>query len=105
MNWIKKLDSFWIGLLIGVLFPMLLLTCYWLFFYHKLGFPQRFIRYLMMGQMLSNVLKICGLGNLGLFYLGLHYKIDRFNKGVVVSVLVYVALIAYISYYHEQVLG
>ncbi len=105
MNWTKKLDNFWIGLLFGILFPLVLLTLYWLFFYHKLGFPQRFIRYLMMGQILSNVLKMCGLGNLALFYFGLHYKIDRFNKGIVVSVLIYVLLIAYISYYHEPTIG
>lgn len=101
MNWVKRIDNFWMGLLIGILFPGLLFTFYWLFFHHQLDFPRRFVRYLMMGHLLSNVIKICGLGNLALFYFGLQYKIDRFNKGVVVSVLFYILLIFYISYYHE----
>ena len=101
MNWIQKTDKFWIGLLTGIFFPAFIFTCYWLFAYHQISFPQRFIKYLMNGYLLSNVIKLCGLANLLIFYLGLTYKIDKFNKGVVISVLLYVALVAYICYYHE----
>lgn len=101
MNWIKKLDNMWIGLLAGLLFPVVMFVLYWLFFHHAISFPTRFVRYLMNGYLLSNVIKICGLGNLLIFYLGLTYKIDRFSKGIVISVLFYVLLIAYINYYLE----
>lgn len=101
MEWTKKLDSFWIGLLAGILFPMLMFVGYWLILHHQIDFPRRFIRYLMNGQLLSNVIKICGLGNLAVFYFGLQYKIDQFNKGIVVSIVFYILLILYISYYHE----
>jgi hypothetical protein len=101
MNWLKKLDNTWIGLLTGLLFPFIFFFLYWLFFHHQLGFPYRFVKYLMGGHLLSNVIKICALGNLLLFYGGLTYKVDRFSKGVVFSVIIYVALIAYITYYHE----
>ncbi len=101
MTWIKKLDKTWIGFLTGLIFPAFVFMLYWLFFHHQIGFPKRFIRYLMTGQLLSNVIKMCGLGNLVLFYFGLSYKIDRFTKGIIFSVLVYVALIAYVTYYLE----
>ena len=101
MNQIKKLDNTWIGLACGILFPMLMFFFYWLFFHHQISFPVRFFRYLMGGNLLSNVIKMCALGNLLLFYFGLSYKIDKFSKGIVFSVLLYVALIAYITYYHE----
>lgn len=101
MNWIKRLDNGWIGLLVGLLFPCVMFTLYWLFFQHQISFPYRFVRYLMMGNLLSNVIKLCALGNLLLFYAGLHYKIDKFSKGIVFSVLFYVALVAYITYYYE----
>jgi hypothetical protein len=101
MNWIKKLDKWWIGLLTGLLFPCVMFVLYWLFFHHSISFPQRFIRYLMNGYLLSNVIKICGLGNLLVFYLGLNYKIDKFSRGIIYSVIIYVALIAYVTYYHE----
>lgn len=101
MTWIKKLDKIWIGFLTGLVFPAFVFMLYWLFFHHQIGFPTRFVRYLMAGYLLSNVIKMCGLGNLVIFYLGLTYKIDRFTKGIIFSVLVYVALIAYVTYYLE----
>ena len=101
MNWVKRIDNFWIGVLIGLLFPGLMLVCYWLIFHHQISFPYRFFKYLMGGNLLSNVIKICALGNLLLFYFGLSYKIDKFSKGIVFSVLFYVALVAYITYYYE----
>jgi hypothetical protein len=101
MNRIKKLDNFFIGLGIGILFPGLMYFFYWLLFHHQISFPTRFTTYLMKGYLLSNVIKICGLGNLLLFYFALTYKIDKFSKGVIVSVFFFLLLIAYVSYYLE----
>lgn len=98
---IERLDNFFVGLLVGLLFPVFIFFFYWLFFHHQLSFPTRFIRYLMLGQMLSNVIKLCGLGNLLVFYFGLTYKIDKFTKGIMASVFVYLGLIAFVSYYLE----
>lgn len=100
MNW-TKLDTFWKGLLIGVIFPMFVFFLYWLFFHNQLSFPRGFIRYLNGGSLLSSVIKMCGIGNLLLFYFGLTKKLDKFSKGIIVSVLVYVALVAYVSYFLE----
>lgn len=101
MNWYDKLNKVWIGFLIGILFPGVMYIFYWMFFHHQIAFPVRFTRYLMNGYLLSNVIKICGLGNLLLFYLGLTKKIDHFSKGIIFSVLLYVGLIAYVTYYLE----
>lgn len=101
MNRLEKFDKFWIGLLIGILFPFFVFTLYWLIFHHQLSFPTRFIRYLVNGYLLSNVIKICGLGNLLLFYFAMTKKMDKFSKGVIFSVLFYVALVAYVTYYLE----
>ena len=101
MNWIGRINKFWIGLLGGILFPIIVYFFYWLFFHHQISFPVRFTKYLLKGYMLSNVIKMCGLSNLLLFYLSLNKKIDNFSKGIIVSVLLYVALVAYVSYYFE----
>lgn len=101
MDWIQKLDSFWKGLLIGLVFPAIMFFFYWMFFQSQLSFPRGFIRYLLGGHLLSNVIKVCALGNLLMFYFGLTKKIDKFSKGIIVSVLIYVALVAYVSYYLE----
>lgn len=98
---LEKFDTFWYGLLAGLLFPALLFTIYWLFSNHQIAFPIRFVRYLVVGQMLSGVIKMCGLGDLLLFYFGLNKKLDKFSKGIIASVLFYVLLVAYVSYFHE----
>jgi hypothetical protein len=102
MNWIERLDNFWKGLAIGILFPFFIFFLYWLFFHSQLSFPKRFIGFLINGQLLSNIIKLCGLGNLLLFYFGLNKKIDKFSKGIIVSVLLYVLLVAYVSYFLES---
>jgi len=101
MSWTDKLDSFWKGLLIGMVFPLIFFFFYWMFFHNQLKFPQQFLRYLLGGHLLSSVIKICGLGNLLLFYFGLTKKLDKFSKGIIVSVLFYVGLVAYVTYYLE----
>ena len=97
----EKMNRFWVGLLTGLIFPMIVFVLYWMFFHHQIGFPRRFLRYLMNGYLLSNVIKVCGLGNLLLFYFGLRRKMDDFNKGIIVSILAYIALVAYVTYYLE----
>ena len=101
MDWTAKLDNFWKGLAIGLIFPLIMFFLYWAFFHHQLNFPHAFFRYLKNGNLLSNVIKMCGLGNLLLFYFGITKKIDKFSKGIIVSVVLYVGLVAYVSYYME----
>jgi len=101
MTWIQKIDKFWVGLIIGLIFPAIVYYLYWLTCHSQLSFPRGFYRYLVNGVLLSNVIKMCGIGNLLIFYFGLTKKIDRFNKGIIVSVFFYVALVAYVSYYLE----
>ncbi len=102
MNWLYKVDNFFVGLLVGLLFPGLIYFFYWLLFHHQISFPVRFTKYLMNGFLLSSVIKMCGLADLIVFYFGLTNKMDKFTKGIIFSVLLYVGLIAYITYYHES---
>jgi len=101
MNWEEKLDKFWVGLIVGLVFPGIIFFLYWLIFHNYLSFPRGFYRYLKGGYLLSNIIKLCGLGDLIVFYFGLRKKMDKFSKGVIVSVLVYVGLVAYVTYYME----
>ena len=106
MTWIQKIDKWWIGLLAGLLFPCIMYFFYWAFFHPQMSFPTEFTRFLLRGSQfggrsMSNALKICGLGNLLVFYLALNAKIDKFNRGVIVSVFIYILMIAYVTYYLE----
>jgi hypothetical protein len=101
----QRADKAYIGFLVGLIVPMLVFVLYWLFFYHKMNFPFRFVKYLMGGYLLSNVTKLCALFNLGVFYLGLKYETNRFNRGIIYSLIVYIAFIAYLTFYFEEDLG
>lgn len=101
MSWYERLDSFWKGLAIGIFFPMLCFFCYWLFLHSYMSFPGRFIKYLIFGQMLSSVIKVCALGNLLIFYFFLNKHMNKATKGVILSVLLYVGLVFYVMYFHE----
>ena len=104
MSWLEKLDNYWKGLAIGILFPVFCFCCYWLFFYSYMDFPVKFVKYLMFGQMMSNTIKICALGNLLIFYLFLNKHLNKGVKGIITSLLIYVALVFYIMYFHEVAL-
>ncbi|MBN8692598.1 MAG: hypothetical protein J0L69_05340 [Bacteroidetes bacterium] len=102
MSWIEKLDTFWKGLAIGILFPLLCFFCYWLFMHSYMAFPVKFIKYLMFGQMLSNTIKMCALGNLLIFYFFLNKGLNNATKGIITSVVIYAALVFYVMYFHEE---
>jgi ACR3 family arsenite efflux pump ArsB len=93
-----KFNSFWTGLCIGMLSPVVCFLLYWLFVYAYMSFPVRFITYLITGNMLSNVLKVCTLGNLIWFYLSMKKNADAASKGILTSVFVYLIIVLWISY-------
>jgi hypothetical protein len=97
-----RFNTFWAGLVAGILFPAILFFLYWALFHHQISFPGRFIHYLRGGDLLANVIKMCGLANLLLFYVGLNKKMDSFNKGLILSVFLYVLLVAYVIYFLDQ---
>lgn len=102
MNWKEKINTFWFGLLVGLLFPALFYLCYWLFFYSYMNFPRAFTRYLAGGAMLSNAIKLSALGNLLIFYGLLNSKNNNAAKGVIASLFVLLALVLYVIYYVEK---
>lgn len=102
MSWREKMDNFWMGFAIGTLFPIFVFFCYWLFRYSYMGFPVRFIKYLMFGQLLSATIKMCALGNLIIFYFFLNGKLNSATKGIIASVFIYLALIVYVMLKHEK---
>lgn len=101
MNTLSKLDNFFTGLLAGLITPAIFYALYWLIFHHQMSFPTRFTNYLAKGYLLSSVVQMCGLGDLILFYFSLSKKMNRFSKGIILSMVVYLVLIAYLVYFQE----
>lgn len=96
---LSKLNKLWIGLIIGILFPMFWFSLYWLFFQRHVQIEETEIKYLMSAELMMNVSKICVATNLLLFYLSLNRKMVPFAKGIITSVVIYALLLAYITFF------
>ncbi len=94
---LDKLDKKWIGFLLGLLIPVFLFFCYWLFFHSQMGFPLIFINYLRNGEMLQEICIACIAGNLLAFYLLLNKKVYDLSKGMIYAAFIYVGLVLYVS--------
>lgn len=94
---LDKIDKKWVGFVFGLFFPAFCFFCYWLFLHNHLSFPQGFIRYLRLGDMLQEVAILCVGASLLIFYISLNKKIFDFGRGLIVAAFLYVGLILYIS--------
>jgi len=94
---LEKIDKIWVGFLFGIFFPAFCFFCYWLFAHSQLSFPNGFIRYLRMGDMLQEVVIACVIASLVVFYISLNKKIFDFGRGLIIAAFLYVGLVLYIS--------
>lgn len=104
-NKVERYDHFGLGLVVGLFFPFFCFFLYWLFSYNYMDFPVKFVRFLLMMNNCANVVKLCTIANLIVFYLFLTKNKNKTVKGIIVSTLAYVALYLYITYYVEMALS
>ncbi len=94
---LDKIDKIWVGLITGLVIPMICFFSYWQIKYSQLSFPGGFIRYLRAGEMFQEVVIACIVVNLIVFYLLLNKKAYDISKGIMYSTFAYVGLVLYIS--------
>lgn len=95
----SRLNKLWIGLVLGILFPLFCFFIYWLFFQRDINIPKDDIRYLINKELMINVFKICCGANLILFYLGINKRMVPFAKGIIASVLIYALILGYLTFF------
>jgi hypothetical protein len=94
---LDKIDKIWVGLITGLVIPIICFISYWQFKHSQLSFPMGFIRYLQAGQMFQEVVIACIVVNLIIFYLLLNKKAYDISKGIMYTTFAYVGLVLYIS--------
>ena len=81
-------DTFWLGLLSGLLGPSIGIV---IFYYSN--FPGsdllNFIELSVREKLLSPLLSLCAVINLGVFYLFIHFEQYNSAKGVILATFVY----------------
>ncbi len=90
-------DKFWIGTLIGLLSPQFFIFLYWLFEYSYMGYIPRFYQYLLMGKVMSPVISLCCIPNVGLLFLLMNKNLYRCGKGIILATILYGFLILYLK--------
>lgn len=104
MNRFRKiqLNNFWLGLMGGLLVPVLSILGYWLWSYKYMKFYPQFFRFLMDGGVLSAVMSLCLIPNLGLFFLFLNSERYKTCRGIILTMLLYGFIIVYLKIWVEH---
>jgi hypothetical protein len=94
-----KLDHFWIGVLLGLLAPSMGI----IIFYYT-NFPREnmknFIEISVREKMLSPLLSLCAVINLGVFYLFIHFEKYLSARGIIFSTFAYGFLIVVLKFFY-----
>ncbi|HKC68673.1 MAG TPA: hypothetical protein VKG26_10605 [Bacteroidia bacterium] len=97
-----RFNNFITGIIAGLLLPMLSLCCYWLWSFKFMNFIPQFFKFLLLGRVLSAVLSLCLIPNLGMFFLFINKEYYKTTRGILLSMLLYgfiiVALKTWVEY-------
>ncbi len=98
INW----NTFWLGFTIGMVLPVLSILCYWLWSFKYMLFYPQFFKFLMNGGVLSAVLSLCLIPNLGAFFLFLNKERWKTCRGFILTMLIYGFIIVYLKIWVEH---
>lgn len=88
----SSLNNFWFGFVIGVIAPIFILICYYLLQYSYLK-AGTFLFKIFLSNILSPLLSLCVLVNLGLFFIFIQTESYQPAKGVIGATIIYAIFI------------
>jgi hypothetical protein len=98
MQWIQKLDKLWLGLLLGLIAPVVTLIIVFCVTFKNYNIPE-FFHFLKTMRVMSKLFSLCLLPNLGLFFLFIWPNNLKGAKGVLSATIVVAAFILVIQYF------
>ncbi len=84
----KKADKIIIGLLTGIILPILVLLIFYFSTYAHLTAPD-FLKKMVFQSIMIKLLSLCAIVNLGAFFLFFQTKHDRAARGVILATLMF----------------
>jgi hypothetical protein len=93
----SKFDQIYIGLIIGLLIPIITVFTVFLFSQHGKTFLE-FIHEYNERQILTKLVSLCALPDLGIFYLLLNKQWYKAGKGVIAAVFMMVFWVLYMNF-------
>lgn len=86
-----RFDKLWAGVLAGFLAPMLAFLIYYLVNYTYMSIPA-FIRYVINGNAYTQIMSLCAIANLPLFYIFLELNAIKGTRGIILMTLIFAIL-------------
>lgn len=82
----RRWNKFWIGLVLGVVLPLVIFHLVYLIGYSKTPFGE-FLEFAFVIRALPKIVSLCAIPNLAVFYLFLNKEYWRATQGVIAATL------------------
>ena len=89
---IYKFDKFWIGLLLGIVIPFIAMYIFYVDVFKDYTFNEYMAKAKQL-NILTKIMSLCVVPNLGLFFLFDWKRMQNSQKGVLLATLLYAVLI------------
>ncbi len=93
-----KYNKVELGLLVGILIPLISIFIFYLFNIEKYNSLRAFYREMVIYGIFTSVLSLCALPNLLAFFAFLKFELYYSARGVILATLVYTFLVIFIKF-------
>ena len=83
----KAGDKIWVGILTGIVLPLIVMLIFYISSYSYLTMPQ-FLRKMVFASIILKLLSLCAVVNLGGFFLFYRVEYDKAARGVIFATMI-----------------
>tara|TARA_B100000965_G_C19452208_1_gene695775 strand:- start:667 stop:969 length:303 start_codon:yes stop_codon:yes gene_type:complete len=84
----RRADKIWVGLVMGILIPFLVMFIFYLSSYAYLTVPD-FLRKMVFASIFFKVLSLCAIVNLVTFFMFYKTQNDKAARGVILATMIF----------------
>jgi len=94
----KELDKFWIGIVLGLLVPQLIMFLFYLQVYFKKMDMLTFIKRIWDTDIFSPLISLCCIGNLAAFFIFYYLYYNDSARGVIIATFIYTLIVVVLKF-------
>lgn len=88
----RPFDKIWVGLVFGIVLPLLVMFLFYLSSYAYLTIPN-FLRKMIFSAIIFKLLSLCAIINLGSFFFFYQTKNDNAARGVILATFIFAFIV------------
>ena len=94
----KEFDKFWIGIVLGLIVPLIVMFLFYLqVYYRKMDIPT-FIKRTWDTDIFSPLISLCCIGNLATFFIFYYLYHNDSARGVIISTFIYTLIVVVLKF-------